>query len=64
MGQGGGPARPAECKARASADAVWTVCVVKTAVAHSRPEERSTVAASRLKRRVSLLRGWAGKCNR
>jgi len=64
LGQGGGPARPAECTARPSAHAVRTVSVAKTAVSHSRPEERSSVAASRLKRRVSLLRGWAGKCNR
>ena len=41
-----------------------TVSVAKTAVAHSLPGERSSVAASRLKRPVSLLRGWAGKCSR
>ena len=57
LGQGGGLARPAECTARPSAHAVRTVSVAKTAVAHSLPGERSSVAASRLKRRVSLLRG-------
>ena len=64
MGQGGGPARPAECTARPSAHAVRTVSVAKTAVAYSRPEERSNVAASRLCRRVRLLRGSAGKYDR
>ena len=64
LGQGGGLARPAECTARQSARTVRTVSLAKAAVAHSLPGERSSVAASRLKRRVSLLRGWAGKCNR
>ena len=64
LGQGGGPARPAECRARQSAHTMRTVSVAKAAVAYSLPDERSSVAASRLCRWVSLLRGWAGKCNR
>ena len=44
MGQGGGPARPAECTARPSAHAVEMVGQTTAEVAHSRPGDGSTVA--------------------
>ena len=47
VGQGGVPARPAECTAHPSAHAVRTVSVAKTAVAHSRPEPSSPAMVRR-----------------
>ena len=43
LGQGSGPARPAECKARPNVSPMRMVSETKTAAAHSRPEEGSTV---------------------
>ena len=64
LGQGGGPARPSECTARPSAHAMRTVSVAKAAVAHSRPEERSSVATLRLRRLPEPTRWLAGKYDR
>ena len=64
LGQGGGSARPAECTARPSAHAMRMVSVVKAAVAHSRPEERSSVATSRLRRLPEPTWRLAGKYDR
>ena len=64
VGQGGGPARPAECTARPSAHAVRMVSVAKVAVAHSRPEETLSVATSRLRRLPEPTRRLAGKYDR
>ena len=63
-GQGEAPAGPAECTARLSSHAVRMVSVAKTAVAHSHPEDGSTVATSRPCWRAEPTRGWAGKCDR
>ena len=43
LGQESGPARPAECTARPNVSPMRMVSETKTAAAHSRPEEGSTV---------------------
>ena len=44
LGQGSGPARPAECRARPSTCAVRMVSEMAVAVGHRRPEDGSSVA--------------------
>ena len=61
LGQGSGPARPAECTARPSAHAVRMVSETTAEVAHSRPGDGSTVATSRLYPRLQPTPRLGGK---
>ena len=62
LGQGGGPARPGERRARPSARPAGMVGRVKVAAAHSRPQDGSNVLWIGARPRLQRVLGWAGKC--
>ena len=64
LGQGGGPARPGERRARPSARTTGMAGRVKVAAAHSRPQGGSTVPWIGARPRLQRALGWAGKCDR
>ena len=64
LGQGGGPARPGERRARPSVRTAGMVGRVKAAVAHSRPQDASSVHRLGAHRRLPRPHGWAGKYDR
>jgi len=64
LGQGGGPARPGERRARPGARTTGMAGRVKVAAAHSRPQDGSTVPWIGARPRLQRALGWAGKWDR
>ena len=63
VGQGSGPARPAECRARPSAHGARMVSEAKPEPAHSCLEDGSTALLLRARARCTRALDWAGKCD-